>query len=39
VFNIDGTPQDSGLVDVRLGAFQLRVRVQAVTGRIVVTVP
>ncbi len=39
VFAADGTPQDGGLADLQLGAFQLRIRVQAVTGRIVVTAP
>ena len=39
VWNTDGTPQDGGLVDLRLGAFTLRIRVQAVTGRIVITAP
>lgn len=39
VFDTSGTPLNGGLVDLRLGAFPLRVRVQAVTGRIVVTAP
>lgn len=39
VFAADGVPQAGGLADLRLGACQLRVRVQAVTGRIVVTAP
>lgn len=39
VFGTDGTPQNGGAVDLRLGAFQLRVRVQSATGRVVVTAP
>jgi prepilin-type N-terminal cleavage/methylation domain-containing protein len=39
LFQTDGTPQQGGLVQIDLGRSALRVRVQPVTGRIVVTAP
>lgn len=39
VFAADGTPKAGGTVDVVLDAWKLRVRVQDVTGRIVITTP
>jgi prepilin-type N-terminal cleavage/methylation domain-containing protein len=38
-FATDGTPSSDGLVQVAAGRTALRVRVQAATGRIVVTAP
>ncbi|MEM7205150.1 MAG: hypothetical protein AAF628_33155 [Planctomycetota bacterium] len=39
VFGVDGIPQIDGSVDLRAGAARLRVRVQAATGRVTITVP
>lgn len=39
VFGTDGAPRTAGYVDVAVGKDQLRIRVQAATGRIAVTAP
>ena len=39
IFDPDGSPRNSGMVQIQVGTEVLRVRVQAGTGRIVITEP